>query len=98
MNSRIQITKSLTTLHESDFALYLKDTADKLYSGNLQKLDIANLLEDIEGLSSSQKRKVESLLNIIISPTLKRCYVGLPNCYRGWELVIRLVRYANTPY
>ncbi len=61
MNSRIQITKSLTTLYESDFALYLEDTADKLRSGNLQKLDIANLLEEIEGLSSSQKRKVESL-------------------------------------
>ncbi len=64
----ILTTKSLTTLYESDFVVWLDDTAAKLRSGNLQELDIASLLEEIEGLSSSQKHEVESHLDVI-SPT-----------------------------
>jgi hypothetical protein len=85
-------TKSLTTLYESDFALWLEHTAAKLRSGNLQGLDIVSLLEEIEGLLGSQKHELESRLDVIISHILKRCHVGLPDCYRGWEITIRTQR------
>lgn len=84
--------KSTPNLYKSDFALWLEDTAHKLRSGNLQELDIESLLEEILGLSGSQKHEIESRLDIIISHILKRCHVDLPDCDRGWEITIRTQR------
>jgi hypothetical protein len=79
---------SLKTLYDSDFALWIEDTVNQLKSRNLENLDWDNLIEEIESLGKRDKRELESWLTMLFEHALKRCYVPLPNCYRGWEVTI----------
>jgi len=56
--------------------------------GDFHNLDIENLIEELEGLSGSNKREIETRLKRSIEYILKRCYVNMPDCYRGWLLTI----------
>ena len=40
---------TLKTLYETDYALWLEETAQHLRNGDLERLDIKNLLEEIVG-------------------------------------------------
>ncbi|WP_055074835.1 DUF29 domain-containing protein [Pseudanabaena sp. 'Roaring Creek'] len=75
-------------LYESDLDLWLETTIAQLKVGDFYNLDIENLIEELEGLSGSNKREVETRLKRLIEHILKRCYVGMPDCYRGWLLTI----------
>lgn len=39
-------------------------------------------------MSGSNKREVETRLKRLLEHILKRCYVDMPDCYRGWLLTI----------
>lgn len=80
------------SLYDHDFALWLEDTATKLKARDIHNLDWDNLVEEIEALGISQKHEVESRLKIIFAHLLKRCYVPLPDCFRGWQVTIRTQR------
>lgn len=80
------------SLYEQDFALWLEDTATRLKARDLEHLDWDNLVEEIEALGISQKHEVESRLKTILSHILKRYYVALPDCFRGWQVTIRTQR------
>jgi hypothetical protein len=60
-----------------------------LRSGDLQNVDIENLIEELEGLAGRDNLEVASRLKTLIEHLLKRCYVGMPNEFRGWEITIR---------
>jgi len=77
-----------TTLYECDLNLWVEDQITKLKAGDLQNLDIENLIEELEGLAGRDKREVSNRLKRLIEHILKRCYVKLPDCYRGWEITI----------
>ena len=47
-----------------------------------------NLIEELAGLAGRDRREMESQLTRLIEHVLKRCYVNLPQYYRGWELTI----------
>lgn len=84
-------TPSLTTpvsLYDRDLDLWLEMAIAQLKAGDFQNLDVENLIEELEGLTGSNKREVESRLIRIIEHILKRCYVKMPDCYRGWEVRI----------
>lgn len=81
-----------TQLYDQDFALWLEDTAKCLQARDSHNLDWEHLLEEIESLGISQKHEVESRLKTILSHLLKRCYVNLPDCFRGWQVTIRTQR------
>lgn len=83
---------TLHTLYDSDFALWLEDTVARLKTRDIDNLDWDNLVEEIEALGISQKHEVESRLKTIMAHVLKRCYVPLPDCYRGWQVTIRTQR------
>ena len=76
------------TLYERDLNLWVEDTIDKLKAGDFQNLDIENLIEEIEGVTGSDKREIENRLQRLIEHTLKRCYVSSPDCDRGWQVTI----------
>lgn len=76
------------TLYDRDLDLWLETAIAQLRAGDLQSLDIENLIEELEGLSGSHKREIETRLIRLIEHLLKRCYVNLPECYRGWEVTI----------
>ena len=63
-----------STLYEQDYYLWLKQTAFLLRNGKLSELDIANLAEEIEDMGRSEKRAVESNLEIVLMHLLKYKY------------------------
>jgi len=78
----------LAGLYDRDLNLWLENAIAKLKAGDFQNLDIENLIEELEGLAGRDKREVSSRLKQLIEHILKRCYVKLPDCYRGWEITI----------
>jgi len=83
-----QTTAPPLTLYERDLDLWLEMVIIQLKAGDFHNLDVENLIEELEGLSGSNKREIESRLIRLIENILKRCYVNMPDCYRGWEVTI----------
>jgi hypothetical protein len=81
------------TLYDTDLNLWLELVISQLRSGDLQNVDIENLIEELEGLAGRDKREVASRLKTLIEHILKRCYVDMPNEFRGWEVTIRTQRF-----
>ncbi|MBE9145755.1 DUF29 domain-containing protein [Planktothrix mougeotii] len=79
---------SLKTLYDIDFALWIEETVNQLKSRNIENLDWDNLIEEIESLGKRDKRELESQLTTLFEDALKRCYIPLSSCYRGWEVTI----------
>ena len=79
-------------LYDQDFALWIEATVKQLKSGNLSQVDLENLIEEVESLGKSQRKAVDNFLTRLLEHLLKRCYVVLPDCYRGWEIEIRNFR------
>jgi hypothetical protein len=83
-----QTIEQKTTLYDRDLNLWLEEAIAQLKCGDFQNLDVENLIEELEGLSGSTKHEVENRLIRLIEHILKRCYVDMPDCYRGWEVTI----------
>jgi hypothetical protein len=77
-----------STLYERDLNLWLGDAIAKLNAGDFQNLDVENLIEELEGLAGRDRREVSNRLKRLIEHILKRCYVDMPDCFRGWEVTI----------
>ncbi|WP_413175412.1 DUF29 domain-containing protein [Anabaena azotica] len=65
---------TVKTLYETDFNLWLEQTAILLKEGKLEQLDIENLLEEIEGMSRKEKDALESNLIRVLQHLLKWKY------------------------
>jgi len=65
---------AVKTLYETDFNLWLEETALLIKEGKLDRLDIENLLEEIEGMSRGEKDAVESNLIRVLQHLLKWKY------------------------
>lgn len=81
-------TASRKSVYKQDFGLWLDIAIAQLRSGDLHNLDVENLIEELEGLASKDRREINSRLKGLIEHILKRCYVNMPECYRGWEVTI----------
>ncbi|TAE61516.1 MAG: DUF29 domain-containing protein [Nostocales cyanobacterium] len=83
-------TPIVVSLYEQDYLLWIEDTVNKLRNRNIEGLDFENLIEEIEDLGRSDKRELENRLVELLEHILKRNYVNMPNCYRGWlESIIK---------
>ena len=87
----MNLTK-IKTLYDSDFALWIEATAKQLKSGDFSRIDLENLIEEVEALGKSQRKAVRSFWVRLLEHLLKRCYVPMPECYRVWEVEIRNFR------
>lgn len=63
-----------TTLYEQDFYLWLAETVQLLKTGKFEKLDVENLIEEIESMGRSEKKSVESNLEVVLVHLLKYKY------------------------
>jgi len=61
-------------LYETDYNLWVLDTAEKLQNRELDSLDWENLIEEVLDLSRREKRKLESLLTRLFEHLLKLKY------------------------
>ncbi|WP_228020099.1 DUF29 domain-containing protein [Sphaerospermopsis sp. LEGE 08334] len=89
--SKISV-KAVKNLYEQDFSLWVEDTVNKLKARDNENLDWENLIEEVESLGKSQRKAVRSFLVRLLEHLLKRCYVPMSDCYRGWEIEIRNFR------
>lgn len=80
------------TLYDTDINLWLETVISQLRSGDLQNVDIENLIEELEGLAGRDRRELKNRLTVLLEHILKHCYVNLPNEFRGWEKTIRQQR------
>ena len=76
-------------LYDRDFAAWCDETVAHLQARQFHALDLANLIEEIEGLGRSERRQIRNRLDVLLNHLLKRLYVASPGNYRGWELTIR---------
>jgi len=76
------------SLYESDYLLWTQSTIAKLKARDFEQVDIDNLIEEIEDLGRSEKREILNRLATLLEHLLKRIYVPIPDCFRGWENTI----------
>lgn len=77
----------MTALYETDFNLWIEETAKTLKAGNFQALDLENLIEEIESMTRSDKRELVNRLKVLIMHLLKLQYQ--PNKKtRSWRTTI----------
>ena len=77
-----------TTLYDQDLNLWVEDTIAKLKAKDFDHVDIENLIEEIESLGTSERSEIQSRLATLLEHLLKRCYVSMPDCFRGWQVTI----------
>lgn len=82
------------SLYEQDYLLWIEDIVNKLRNRDIDGLDFDNLIEEIDSLGRSDKRELESRLRELLELMLKRKYVNMPDCYRGWVVSIIKERIA----
>ena len=76
-------------LYERDFVMWVENTVTQLKQKNFADIDLENLIDEVESLGKRDKRELKSRLITLFEHLLKRHYVPLPECYRGWEVTIR---------
>jgi hypothetical protein len=84
---------SSTQTYDQDFALWVEENIALLKAKNYDAVDWDNLIEEVEGLTRSDKRELENRLITLFEHALKRRYVSLPDCYRGWEVTLNRTQY-----
>lgn len=77
------------TLYEQDFALWVQETVQQIREKKTDNLDWEHLIEEIEGLTRSDRRELKHRLITLFEHALKRRYVPLTDCYRGWEVTLK---------
>ena len=83
-----------SNLYESDLNLWLEQTIAQLQAGNFHDLDIANLIEELDGLAGRDRRELKQRLTTLIEHLLKRCYIKSEYDYAGWVRTINRTRLA----
>lgn len=77
-----------STTHETDFYAWTQEQAHLLKTGQLHQIDWENIAEEIEDIGRSEKRQLESRLEILIIHLLK--WQFQPNLRsRSWQLTIK---------
>ncbi len=61
-------------LYETDFVLWIEQTAQLMRDGAFDQVDWGNVIEEIEGLNRSDKRALESQVTRVIMHLLKWDY------------------------
>jgi hypothetical protein len=64
----------LSQLYETDFNLWIEQTVNHLKKGNLEALDLDNLIEEISDMVRNNRREVFSRLKVLLMHLLKWQY------------------------
>jgi hypothetical protein len=64
----------LSQLYETDFNLWLEQTVNHLKKGNLEALNLDNLIEEISDIGRNNRREVFSRLKVLLMHLLKWQY------------------------
>ncbi|MDZ8237697.1 MAG: DUF29 domain-containing protein [Nostoc sp. ChiQUE01a] len=70
----IQIQPTTQTLYDQDYYLWLRTTINQLRARQFSAVDLDNLLEELETMGRSEKRRIKSLLIRLFEHLLKLTY------------------------
>ena len=89
-----ELKKTAKNLYETDYNLWVKETAILLETRSFNRLDLENLIEEILDLSERKKRKLESLLTRLWEHLLKLKYWQSEKDYNQnhWKREVRNFR------
>ena len=74
MRSSRSIAQAPQPLYESDYYGWLQEQVRALRAGDVEHIDFENVAEELDGLSQSVQRELESRLELIFSHLLKMVY------------------------
>lgn len=74
-----EVNKTHSSLYEADFFAWVEQQSLLLKQGRLEELDLVNLIEEVEGLSRSDKRALKSQVIRVLKHLLKLNYQ--PNAF-----------------
>jgi hypothetical protein len=80
---------SKTSLYDQDLHLWLETAIAQLKAGDLNDLDIENLIEELDGLAGRDRRELKNRLRVLLEHLLKRLYIDMPQEFNGWQRTIR---------
>jgi hypothetical protein len=77
-------------LYEEDFNLWVEETKKAIKNRDFENMDWDNLLEEIDDMSKSEKRSLESYLELLIAHLLKIQYweSEKERNYRHWKVEV----------
>lgn len=81
----VQTTVIAHDLHDRDFHAWLKRQARLLHRGDLDQLDLPNLLEEIEDMGNAILRELESRIALIVEHLLKYQHSVNRDPALGWQ-------------
>ncbi|HAC65776.1 MAG TPA: DUF29 domain-containing protein [Cyanothece sp. UBA12306] len=83
-------SSQLKNLYEEDFNLWIEYTIKLLKETRFEKVDLDNLIEEIEAMGRREKRELESRLITIIEHLLKLQYwtAEKEDNQRGWRITV----------
>lgn len=89
-----ELKQTAKNLYETDYNLWVKETATLLEARSFNGLDLENLIEEILDLSERKKRKLESLLTRLWEHLLKLKYWQSEKDYNEnhWKREVRNFR------
>jgi hypothetical protein len=67
-------SSSVSNLYDKDFLAWIEATAQLLKQKKFNKLDIENLIEEVEDLGKNQRRELKSRLRVLLMHLLKWQY------------------------
>ncbi len=77
----------MQTLYEKDFCAWGKQQAELLMNKQFDKLDLENLIEEVNSVGVSEKRSLVSHLACLLMHLLKMKYHAEDYC-RSWEISV----------
>lgn len=78
----------MATTYEQDILAWANEQAAFLRNGQLDRLDLAHLAEEIEDVGKTEKRELRSRMAVLLAHLLKWQYQPERQC-RSWTLTIR---------
>lgn len=70
----VETPTHVASLYESDFAEWLDETARLLRERRLNELDLEHLIEEIQGMSATERHEINSRVRIVLLHLLKWRY------------------------
>jgi hypothetical protein len=83
-----EIIQQSSKLYDRDYTLWLEETIGQLRDRQFEELDLLNLIEELEGMSRSEKSAVYSHLKILLMHLLKYRYQPTKRS-NSWRSTIR---------
>jgi len=84
----------LQQLYDRDFNLWIEQIKQRIQNRNFKDMDWDNLLEEIDDMGKSQKRSLESYLELLIAHILKLKYWESEKSrnYKHWKVEVNNFR------